>query len=291
MRIRTVKPEFWRSDDIARLPREIRLLFIGLWSYVDDNGVGIDDYRQVTADLFPLDDDIADTREFVREGLATLSRASLIVRYEVAGKSYLHVPTWERHQKIDKPGKPRYPRPDAVTSGDAPKDDCSRDPRETLAPVTEDQGNRGAEEKAPSSPGAAAPVKPPRDDVEQLCTRLADRMEGNGAKRPNITDSWRRAARLLLDKDGRPLDQALRLLDWCQEDSFWLTNIHSLPTFRDQYDKLLMKARQQQQERQKGNRRVVATSDERAAAVQALKTTTTEDDHHQPALPASWRTG
>ena len=42
MRIRTVKPEFWRSEDVSRLPVADRLLFIGLWSYVDDNGVGVD---------------------------------------------------------------------------------------------------------------------------------------------------------------------------------------------------------------------------------------------------------
>ena len=42
MRIRSIKPEFWTSDDIADLTIEDRLLFIGLWSYVDDNGVGID---------------------------------------------------------------------------------------------------------------------------------------------------------------------------------------------------------------------------------------------------------
>ena len=40
MRIRSIKPEFWTSDDITALAVDDRLLFIGLWSYVDDNGVG-----------------------------------------------------------------------------------------------------------------------------------------------------------------------------------------------------------------------------------------------------------
>src|SRR5438105_15942569 len=107
MRIRTIKPEFWRSDDITALSREDRLLFIGLWSYVDDNGVGRDDYRTVAAELFAFEEDMKDAREFVREGLATLSRALLISRYEVDGKAYLHVTNWTKHQKIDRPGKPR----------------------------------------------------------------------------------------------------------------------------------------------------------------------------------------
>ena len=33
MRIRSIKREFWRSQDISRLEIEDRLLFIGLWSF------------------------------------------------------------------------------------------------------------------------------------------------------------------------------------------------------------------------------------------------------------------
>lgn len=42
MRIRNIKPEFWRSQDITALDKSARLTFIGLWNYVDDNGVGLD---------------------------------------------------------------------------------------------------------------------------------------------------------------------------------------------------------------------------------------------------------
>ena len=85
-------------------------------------------------------------------------------------------------------------------------------------------------------------IEPPRDDVEALCNRLVDRIIDNGSKPPTITDAWRRDARLLLDKDGRELDKALRLIDWCQDDSFWRANIQSMSTFRRQYDTLRLKA-------------------------------------------------
>lgn len=55
MRIRAIKPEFWRSQDISNLDIETRLLFIGLWSYVDDNGVGQDRDALIAADLFADD--------------------------------------------------------------------------------------------------------------------------------------------------------------------------------------------------------------------------------------------
>ncbi len=162
MRIRTIKPEFWRSPDVAELSREHRLLWIGLWSYVDDNGVGIDDHRIIAAELFALDDPI-EAREFVREGLATLSRGLRIARYALDGRSYLYVNGWDRHQRIDRPGKARYPLPPADLPP-PPEDETpaqqdpeppaeqefatpSRDTRETLAPGTGEQGNRGTGEQ------------------------------------------------------------------------------------------------------------------------------------------------
>lgn len=111
MRIRTIKPSFWRSDDITALPMDLRLLFIGLWSYVDDNGVGIDDYRQIAADLFALEEDQTAIRRFVRDGVATLSRGPLVTCYMIENKSYLFITAWDEHQKVDRPNKARHPRP------------------------------------------------------------------------------------------------------------------------------------------------------------------------------------
>ena len=119
MRIRSIKPEFWRSADISALSVEDRLLFIGLWSYVDDNGVGLDRVPLVCADLF-ADDLARDPRETlarVTEGLRRLSEAGRIVRYRADSRDLLAVVNWARHQRIDKPNRPRYPPP---TCDDAP---------------------------------------------------------------------------------------------------------------------------------------------------------------------------
>ena len=113
MRIRSIKPEFWRSDDIDALAIPDRLLFIGLWSYVDDNGVGLFSLKDIAADLFAgdLSRDSQETRKRVSEGLRTLSRHGLIEVYRVDEKDYLHITHWKRHQVINHPGKPRYPLP------------------------------------------------------------------------------------------------------------------------------------------------------------------------------------
>ncbi|MEU5155605.1 hypothetical protein [Glycomyces sp. NPDC021274] len=88
----------------------------------------------------------------------------------------------------------------------------------------------------------AKKTEPQRNDVDQLCTRLADHIEKNSGERPEISEEWKRSARLLLDTDKRELDKALKLIDWCQADDFWHTNILSMPTFRKQFLKLRMKA-------------------------------------------------
>ncbi|MEU7831324.1 hypothetical protein [Nonomuraea sp. NPDC049129] len=84
-----------------------------------------------------------------------------------------------------------------------------------------------------------------RDDVEQLCNRLLSWLvKKDYRNRPDaVTEAWRTEARLLLDKDGADLQEALAVLDWSQRDGFWHKNINSMPTFRTQYGQLELKSR------------------------------------------------
>ena len=111
MRIRSIRPEFWSSEDIAALPWDARLIYIGLWSYVDDNGVGRDVEQLITAALFPLEDSFTEASVRVHGALKQLQTGGQITRYRVAGKPYLHVTAFDRHQKINRPTPGRYPGP------------------------------------------------------------------------------------------------------------------------------------------------------------------------------------
>lgn len=91
------------------------------------------------------------------------------------------------------------------------------------------------------STSTSATADEPRPDVEELCVRLRDRIVANGSK-ATITAKWRDDARRLLDRDKRPHDEALELIDWCQADSFWQGNVLSMPTFRKQYDRLRLQS-------------------------------------------------
>lgn len=152
MRIRSIRPEFWRSDDIDALNWDERLVFIGLWSYVDDNGVGVDKLASICADLFAgdLEREPRETFARVETALSTLFAGGLIQRYTVDGKAFLFVTTWDTHQRVDRPGKSRYPLP---TSENAvirePVATPSRDVRDTPSTGEGEKGRRGEGDTRP----------------------------------------------------------------------------------------------------------------------------------------------
>lgn len=162
-RIRTIKPEFWKSEEIAQLPHRTRLTFIALWSYVDDNGVGRDVPQLIAGELFALEPDPREALANVRGDLARLSEHDRITRYTVDSRPFLYVNNWDRHQRIDKPNKDRYPRPDhpdAVLTcgyGDSREDVAqpSRDMRESPSPgaVEVGTGEQGNRKNTSSPPG------------------------------------------------------------------------------------------------------------------------------------------
>ena len=109
-----------------------------------------------------------------------------------------------------------------------------------------------------------------REDVEQLCRHLVDRLVANGVKRPRITKTWRREARLLLDSDGRDATKAHRLIDWCQDHHWWRSRVHSMTKFRADFDSMRQQANAAYERRgSSGPRR--STSDDAAASVQTLR--------------------
>jgi hypothetical protein len=126
------------------------LVLKGLESYVDDNGVGIDDIELIVTDVFPRDM-FASPRETVArvsEAISELHQAGLVHRYRSETDQLLYISFWEDVQRIDKPGRGRNPRPDGTIEY---KDSMIREsvasPPETLAPGTGEQGNRGTEEQ------------------------------------------------------------------------------------------------------------------------------------------------
>lgn len=109
-RIRSIKPEFFTSDSVARLSIRARLTWIGLWTYVDDGGCGDGRIRVIHGALYPVDDQT--NVEDLERDLVELEKYKRIIRYEVAGKPYVAITNWSEHQKINRPSRSVFPPPD-----------------------------------------------------------------------------------------------------------------------------------------------------------------------------------
>ncbi len=105
-RIRSIKPEFWQDEKIAKLPHWNRLLYIGLWNLADDFGRLRGNNLLIRAQVFPYEHDVD-----IEVGLKALENGGQIQRYFASGESYLFVCNFAKHQKIDTRGKSKLPVP------------------------------------------------------------------------------------------------------------------------------------------------------------------------------------
>lgn len=94
-RIRTIKPEFFTSDDIVSLSPLARLFYVSLWCEADREGRLSWNMRTLKMRYLPADD--CDVQDLADE----LINAGLIRLYEVSGKTYAFIPTFKQHQIIN----------------------------------------------------------------------------------------------------------------------------------------------------------------------------------------------
>lgn len=131
-RIRTIKPEFWVDDVMVELPYETRLLFIGLWNFVDDEGYIEDKPRRIKMMIFPADDAL------IEDSLSALCDSGRLHAFDSDQGPLLQVANWARHQKINRPTPTRF-------TGITPKN--GRDSVSTHAPLTDRSRGKGKEGK------------------------------------------------------------------------------------------------------------------------------------------------
>ena len=105
-RIRTIKPEFWTSEQIVECSTTARLLFIGMWNFCDDGGNLTASLKGLKLRVLPADNlSLAKINGMVQE----LISSRLLREYSVNDCKYWHVTGWH-HQKIEKPSL-KYPQP------------------------------------------------------------------------------------------------------------------------------------------------------------------------------------
>lgn len=148
-RIRTLKPELWQSRSVGKLSFRDRLLFLGLITMADDAGRLAVVPRAIAGHVFPYDDAVK--AQTVLIGIAELQKHDLVRCYEVDGDTYLWLPNWRKHQRINRVTPSTLPPP--------PDPEGSWDPHDVL---TEDVVSTHTEPDEGSPPHARACAPPDR---------------------------------------------------------------------------------------------------------------------------------
>jgi hypothetical protein len=91
---------------MRRVSRDARLLFVQLWTIVDDVGRTLAEPDDVAAVLYPGD---FDAPRYMLMWLDELEAEGCIERYDVDGIDYLRVVHWHKHQQISHPTRSCLP--------------------------------------------------------------------------------------------------------------------------------------------------------------------------------------
>lgn len=105
-RIRSIKPEFWTSEQIVTCSPMARLLFIGMWNFCDCRGVHPASISRLKMEVFPGD---SITLKQIEALIEELVSAKLLDSFDAEGEAFWYVTGW-RHQKIKHPVF-KYPPP------------------------------------------------------------------------------------------------------------------------------------------------------------------------------------
>ncbi|WP_194720917.1 hypothetical protein [Noviherbaspirillum malthae] len=108
-RIRTIKPEFWTSEQVVECSPLARLMFVGMWNFCDDNGIHPDSVKRLKMEIFPSD---TITDREIQTMVDELLKVKLLERYSVENQAFLRVTGWKKHQRIEKPTY-RHPLPNS----------------------------------------------------------------------------------------------------------------------------------------------------------------------------------
>lgn len=244
-RIRTVKPEFWASEQVMDCSPLARLLFIGVLNFSDDGGNQPASAKSLRAKVFPSDEGVSAAE--VEKLLVELVTNGLLAPYEHQGKEYIHVTGWH-HQRIDKPTI-KYPKYEAARAEMTPcasgtmqtvavvevepsyktprmLADYSSNDRLLLAPVMERNGKESKkEQETPASCAAAAVSTAGRSEALEGFDEFWQRYPKKKSKR-DAEKAWTKlkpnaALRATL---MAALNLQAKSEDWCKQNGQYVPN-------------------------------------------------------------------
>lgn len=254
-RIRSLKPEMWADEKIGCLSRDARLLLLGMVTMADDEGRFRARRSELIGHVFPADDDAID---LVNLWVSEIKEQGLVLFYLVDGTPYGAFRNWRRHQRINKPTGstlPPPPSPKVVRDNSVPgKGDGTEHSGSSTGMVDALSGSahsptRRRAFRSDPDPIPVLSMLTAETRTHALAHRLAWHIHSNDSKSAPDPDGekWQNDMRLLVCDRGGDEDAFLeieRIIEWCQADSFWRSNILSPAKLRKQFTQLVLKAGQ-----------------------------------------------
>jgi len=154
-------------------------------------------------------------------------------------------------QERGKHGIQSQNNPNVPKKKDAEKDTLSTGEKDTfpISPTSSSTSstsinNNSSKEELSSQRKKTEKVFEENSQEMILAKKLFDLIKKNNqfAKEPNF-QKWASDFDLMLRVDQRPIEVSEFLIEWCQTDNFWKANILSAKTFREQFEKLFIKAK------------------------------------------------
>lgn len=126
-RIRSIKPEAFQSETLAEVSVHAERTMFGMSTQADDRGRLADKPPVINGAIWPMRPEHM-TADLENE-LGELEKVNVICRYiGCDGKRYLHLVSWDRHQRVEKPSKSRLPRcPHHLVSSSGVGEECNHD--------------------------------------------------------------------------------------------------------------------------------------------------------------------
>lgn len=154
MRIRTIKPEFWKHFRMSKLSAEARLLAIGLLNFADDEGYFQAHPALIRGELMPF----AEKTSHIPKLLTDLEGIGYLRLYQSdKGEPMGHIVNFLVHQRINRPTQSRHSR---ATHAQLTESSVSTHAQLTDDSLLEWKGNKEREEEGNgilSAPDGAGP--------------------------------------------------------------------------------------------------------------------------------------
>lgn len=262
---RMLKKRISESKKLGALKSDsARLLYTWLLPHLDVEGLFSADPDIIKGYIFPKVKSMTQTK--IGKLIYELAEVGLIIIYAENGEQFLKLEKFHEFQKIDpkKEGKSNYPKItkdntlkinkkhgySGVTlenSGVTLENSSTSKVKESKVEVKESlsKGKRETPNGVSSCPKSS-----PSDEDIRLCQLLIDFMSENNPKSSILKrltkkrqQEWIDTCRLMRERDERTVEEIEAMIRFSQQDSFWKSNILSMPKLREKFDQLWLKAK------------------------------------------------